>query len=144
MAGQDRGTPALGVLLKRGNGASPETFTAIAEVFDMNGPNVKLDTTESTHLADSWKGFKAVLLDGGDVKFTVNFIPTDATQSVTSGLIDDMINKSLKNFQIVWPDSVNTVWPFAAYVTSFSPKAPLAGMLRADVTLKLDGAPAFT
>src|SRR5437660_1066362 len=144
MPSQDRGVPALGVLLKRGNGASPEVFTAIAEVYDITGPAVKLDTVDSTHLADQWKGFKPTLAEGGEIKFVVNMIPTDATQSVAQGLMADIIGKQLRNFQLVWPDASSTTWPFAAWVTGFAPKAPLTGMLRADITLKLDGAPAFT
>lgn len=140
---QDKGTPGLGSLLKMGNGASPETFTTIAEVYDINGPALKADTVDSTHLADTWKGFKIALKDGGTVKFSVNFLPTDATQGLSTGLLVKFENGTLANWQIQWSDANTTVWQFAAYVTDFQAKAPLTGMLRADISLKLDGIPAF-
>lgn len=143
MAGQDKGTPGLGTLLQMGTGASPEIFTSIAEVFDIVGPALKADTVESTHLADTWKGFKITLKDGGTVKFTVNFLPTDATQGLSTGVLVAFENGTLKNWRIVWSDANATVWQFAAFVTDFQAKAPLTGMLRADISLKLDGIPAF-
>lgn len=146
MPGQDRGRPTLGLLLKRGNGASPETFTAIAEVKDINGPNLKTSTQDSTHLADTWKGIKPILLEGGEVKLTVNFLIDDATQSYASGLLLDHANKSLRNFQILWPDGLGGViatWPFAAYVTTITPKGSVTTITTAEVVLSIDGEPAF-
>lgn len=146
MAGQDQARPSLGILLKMGNGASPETFTSIAEVKDIDGPNLKVSTQESTHLADSWKGIKPILLEGGEVKLTLNFLVDHATQGFASGLLLALANKTLKNWQIIWPDGTGgtaATWPFAAYVTSFTPKGTTTTLQAAAVTLSIDGTPAF-
>jgi len=146
MAGQDRARATLGLLLKMGNGASPETFTAIAEVKDIDGPNLKVSTQESTHLADTWKGIKPILLEGGDVKLTVNFLVDDATQGFASGVLLALANKTLKNWQILWPDGAGgtaATWPFAAYVTNVVPKGSTTTLTTATLTLSIDGEPAF-
>ncbi len=41
-------TLGYGVLLKEGDGASSESFTAIAELFNLSGPSLGLDTVETT------------------------------------------------------------------------------------------------
>ena len=41
-------TLGYGVLLKEGDAASPEQFTAIAELFNLSGPGLALDAVEST------------------------------------------------------------------------------------------------
>jgi hypothetical protein len=146
MAGQDKGRPTLGLLFKRGNGASPETFTAIAEVKDINGPNLKLSTQDSTHLQDTWKGIKPILLEGGEIKLVLNFLVDDASQSLAAGLLLDFATKALRNFQILWPDGAGGVvatWPLAAYVTGFTPKGSVTTITTADVVLSIDGTPAF-
>lgn len=140
---QDRGSVGLGVKLKMGNGASPETFTTLAEVVDFNGPNLKLNTTDSTHYQDTWMGKKPTLLDAGTATFTCNFIPTDATQGLSTGFLVNMFNKTLVDWQVQWTDGSLTTWQFQAYVTDFQPKAPINGMLRASITLTLEGVPAF-
>lgn len=146
MAGQDQARPSLGILLKMGNGASPETFTAIAEVKDIDGPGLKVSTQESTHLADTWKGIKPILLEGGEVKITVNFLVDNATQGLASGLILALASKTLKNWQLLWPDGAGgtaATWPFAAYVVGFTPKGSTTTLQSATVTLAIDGTPAF-
>lgn len=141
MAGQDSGVPSLGLQLKRGNGASPETFTAVAEVKDISGPALKVNMLESTHLGDTWVGRKPNTIDGGEIKLTCNFLVTNATQGLASGLLLDLANRSLRNFQLVWPDG--TSWPLAAYVNGFTPKGSTTTILTVDVTLMIDGTPAF-
>ncbi len=132
---------AFGTLLKIGDGGGPETFTTIAEVTDIKGPTLSLDTIEATShdSANATKEFVAGLKDAGEVTFSVNFIPTNATQSYATGLIKDWYNRTKRNFRMVFPDT--TTWNFAAFVTRFEPAAPVDGKLAADVTLKIASSP---
>lgn len=135
---------SFGTLMKIGDGATPtEAFTTIAEVLDITGPELTLGTEESTNHSSpgGWAEFVPTVKDGGEVGFEVNFLPSNATHSYAAGLIKDFDNKTKRNFQIVFPDSGNTTWLFAAFVTKFAPKAPVAGRLAADVTLKVTGQP---
>ncbi|MEM3453498.1 MAG: phage tail tube protein [Candidatus Hadarchaeum sp.] len=133
---------AFGTYLKVGDGGSPETFTTIAEVKDITGPDFTLDTVEVTNQdSGHWKEFIPTLLAAGEVRFSVNFVPTDATQGYSTGLLKDMVNRTKRNFKLVFPDASSTTWSFSAYVTAFSPKAAVRDVLAADITLKITGQP---
>jgi predicted secreted protein len=130
-------------LLKIGDGGGPEAFTTIAEVKDISGPALALATEDVTSHSSSgaWREFIATLKDAGEVTFTVNFIPTTATQSYTSGLLRDYNNRTKRNFQLVFPDGGSTTWAFPAYVTGFEPDESVEGVLEASISLKIAGAP---
>jgi hypothetical protein len=134
------GMAGLGALIQRGDGASPEAFTSIGEVQTLSGPSFKVDTVESTHLSDVWKQRVATLIDGGEVKFTVNWIPANTTQRfVVSGLGFDLISRTKRNFKVQFADG--TAWRFAAFVTGFDPRMPKDGIQSADFTLMMTDQP---
>jgi predicted secreted protein len=133
---------SFSTLLKIGDGATPETFGTIAEVLDIDGPDLGLDTEEVTShdSANGWSEHIGTILNGGEVSFDVNFVPTDATHDTSTGLQGDMIDRTLRNFQLVLPDSGTTTYAFAALVTGFKAAEPVKGALRASVKLKISGA----
>lgn len=136
-----------GTLLKLGDGGGPETFTTIAEVKDVTGPGMEADTIESTNHSspNGWKEYLAGMLDAGEVTFSVNFIPSDATQDDATGLIFVMKQRLKRNFQLLWPGpGANRLCAFPALVTGFEPTAPVDDALTADITLKVTGEPIFT
>ena len=137
------GISAFGTLLKIGDGGDPETFTAIAEVSSISGPGLSLDTIDVTHHSSTagWREFVGGLLDAGEVSFDINYLPTDATHDASTGLIKDMTDRTVRNFQLVFPDASNTTWSFSALVTGFEPSEPVDDKLAASVTLKLTGQP---
>lgn len=132
---------AFGTLLKIGNGGTPETFTSIAKVGDIEGPSMKTNMADVTnHLSTG--GYEEQLPTTrtmGSIKFPVSFIPTATTHSYSAGLVKDWVNKTKRNFQMVFPDS--TTWTFAAYVEEISVKAGVKDPLSADITLTITGAP---
>jgi len=140
------GISAFGTLLQIGDGGSPESFTTIAEVSSISGPSLSLDAVEITHHSstDGWREFVGGLLDGGEVSFDINFLPTDATHNASTGLLADMMNRTRRNFKLVFPDSGSTTWSFTALVTAFEPAEPTDDKLAASVTLKLTGKPTLT
>ena len=134
---------SFGTLLQLGDGASTEAFATIAEVLDISGPDLTLDTEEVTSHSstDGWDEHVATILRGGEVTFDVNFVPAGATHSYAAGLLKDMTDRTLRNFQLVLPDGDTTTWAFSAYVTKFPLSAPVAGALRSSVTLLISGKP---
>src|SRR3546814_10372592 len=71
-----------GVHLARGDGASPQVFTNVAELIDLSTPSMTKDQVEATH-TDSTDGFREFIpgpTDGGEFSATMNFIPGNATQ----------------------------------------------------------------
>lgn len=132
-----------GTLLQIGDGADPENFTTIAEVRDITGPGLGLDTADVTShdSTGGWEEHIGTILRSGEVTFDVNYIPTDGTHDASSGLINDQESRTLRNFQLVFPDGGGTTWSFAALVTGFDPTGPVDGELTASVTLKPSGQP---
>lgn len=141
---ESAGISSFGTLLKIGDGATPtEVFTTIAEVKDISGPSLKLNTDELTNHGSpgGWKEKVGTLLEAGDLSFDLNFVPTHATHNPTTGLIADQTARTKRNFQLVFPDTASTTWAFTALVTEFEPAEPVEGVLKASVTLEITGQP---
>ncbi len=135
---------AFGTLLKIGDGATPtENFSTIAEVKDIGGPKLKLNTADVTSHSstDGWKEVIGTILEAGEVSAKINFIPTNSTHSYSTGLIKDMLARTKRNFKIVFPDAGSTTWLLPALVTGFEPSEPVDGVLEADITLTISGKP---
>jgi hypothetical protein len=134
---------AFGTLLKIGDGGGPETFTTIAEVLDISGPEFELRTEEVTHHQSpgGWAEYIGTIKDGNEVTFDINYQPTHATHNESTGLLADLINRVKRNFQLVLPDAGTTTISFTALVTNFPISEPVAGVLRTSVTMKITGQP---
>ena len=136
---------AFGTLLKIGDGAGSESFTTIVEVTDVGWGGMKVSLADVTNHG-SVNAFKEVVpttVDPGQVKFSVNFLPSALTQSFTYGLLRDIAARNKRNFQLVFPTPAPTTWAFSAYVTGFDQKGPADGKLAADFTLDITGYPTF-
>lgn len=118
------------------------TFQEIAQVRDINGPAVSVDAIDASHSGSGWKKYLPGLIDGGEVTFDIAYDPDLATHSATAapGLPYYQIQRSVKTYKVLFPDTTPASASFSAFVTKFTPKAPYAGLLTADVTLKLTGA----
>lgn len=134
---------SFGTLLKIGDGAPTEAFTTIAEVMDISGPSLAQGTVEVTSQTATarYREFIATLKDGGEISFDINYITTDGTHDPTTGLLNDFEDGTLRNFQLVFPDTGSTTWTIPSIVTGFEPAAPVDGALIASITLKVSGQP---
>lgn len=136
-----------GTLLKMGDGAEPEVYTTVAEVKDIGGPEMEADVIEVTNQDSTggWKEFIAGLLDAGEVTFDVNWLPGDATQDATTGLVSVMFARVKRNFRLQWPGTgAGKVCTFPALVTGISPDSPVDDANTASITLKVTGPPVFS
>lgn len=135
---------SFGTLLKIGDGASSEAFTTVAEVRDIKGPALELNTEEVTSHSSTagWEEHIATTATGGELSFELNWIPGNATQSYSAGLLKLLATtKTPWNFQLVVPAASSVTWSFAAIVTKFVPDLPVKGKQAGAVTLKLTGQP---
>lgn len=136
---------AIGTLLQRGDGGGPENFTTVAEVVDISGPGMSVETIDTTshESAGGWREYISGLADGGEVSFEINYIPDSASHDATAGLLQDFQGKTLRNWNLVFPDVSSTTWAFSAFITGFEPTAPASGndKLGASVTMKVTGQP---
>lgn len=138
---QTTGTSGFGTLLKAGDGATPETFTTIAEIYNIGGPNPSREMIDMTH-HESPSDYREKLpsfKDGGQITFDANFLPANSTHDSTSGFWADFENGTRRNFQIVFPDPGTTTASFAGYVMSPNISAPIDDRLGVSVTLEVDG-----
>ena len=138
---------SFGTLLQRGDGVQPtEGFTTVAEVKDIEAPEMTLNTHEVTHQESPDAHMERIggLLDTGELGFTINYRPDNATHDDATGLIADMRAREVKNYRLQFPDTSATKWTFPGLVTSFKAKAPVDGVLEADVSVTVCGAPSFS
>ena len=135
------GTTSVGTVFNRGDGASNEAFTAIANVRSIAGPSKIRATIDSTALdtAGGYRTFIAHFRDGGDVTLAMNF-----TRAGYDDMNDDMDSDDTVNYQIVLPDTSNTTLEFAGLVTALSLGASTDDMVSSDVTIKVSGAVTLT
>lgn len=131
---------AQGTLLKIGDGEEVETFSTIAEVTNISGPSLSADSIEVTShdSEDGYREFIQGLKDAGEVTMDLNFVPTNATQA---SLLSIYESGEVTNFQMVFPDTTNTTWGFAGFVTGFEVGMPTDTQLTASSTIKITGKP---
>jgi predicted secreted protein len=136
-------TSGIGTQFKIGDGATPETFTTVAEVKSIEGPELSLDLMDVTNM-DSPSYYREVLpgfKNAGEVTLELNFLPAHSTHNAVTGLLSKFEGRTLRNYKIVFPNIGNTTWSFAGYVTKFSPTANFDEPLNAAVTITVTGAP---
>jgi len=121
--------------------ATPGTYTTIAAVLDIEGPNLEVDMIDVTSRDSSgWKEFIAGLGDAGEVTFDVIYDADAATHgNTTPGLMYLVTNKTKKNWKITLADPTPTTWTISAFIKAFKPKMPMKDAQRASVTLKVTG-----
>lgn len=125
-------------LVKRGDGAgTAEVFTAITEVVgDIDGPSSKRDKKEVTpHKRSDWfREFKPSLIDPGEIKFKMNYVPADQTQEDLEADFNDAV---IHNWQVAFPDDTGV--QFAAFPIEFARSEPAEDAITISVTLAITG-----
>lgn len=134
---------AQGTLLQRGDGATPEVFTTLAEVGSISGPTLQADLIEVTnHSSPSrFKEYIQGLKDGGELTFDLNYQPNEATHNNATGVLGDWNSGARKNYRLRFPVSPTVDWILPVIVTNFEIDAQVAEQLKASITLKLVSAP---
>lgn len=114
---------------------------AIAQVRDISGPGMSMDTHELSHRDSPWKQYGAGLTDNGEVTFDIVYDP-DLTshKATTPGLVYYFENRSTVAWVLSFADTTATTASFSGYVKGFSPKTPMNDAQTADVTIKIMGA----
>jgi hypothetical protein len=96
------GKVGLGTVFKVGDGASPEAFTAVANVVSINLSGRSVEEVDFTHLASDagFREFRAGFKDPGELSMTLHFNPSDATHDGTTGLESKLLSGATFNWQI--------------------------------------------
>lgn len=129
---------AQGMLIKIGNGASPEVFSTIKEIKTFSGPSGSAAVIDVTDLSSLAKEKRMGLADEGQLSFTINYIPSDTQHAL---LRTKRASREETNFRMVFTDdSPSTTWTFGAFVTGFAVSGAVDGVVEANVTLEITGA----
>lgn len=126
----------VGTLFKRGDGESSEAFTSLSEVNSIGGPNKTRETIDVTSL-DSTGGYRefiASFRDAGEITLEMNW-----TRDGYDTLNDDFESSNSVNYQIVFPDTGETTYDFAGYVTGVEQSVPTDDKITMTVTIKITG-----
>ncbi len=126
-----------GTTLSIGDGLSPETFTAIAEVKDVSGFGVSLEQVDVTHLTSPQrkKEYIAGLGDGDTMTAKCNLTPANAV--VLKTWID---NGLVTNFRMNFPGTLSDYQfggsPAGWHILGVQP----SGVLEVEIGFKMTGA----
>lgn len=119
--------------------AGDDTWVAIAQVRDVDGPEMLTEAIEATCHNDSGlnnhRDYVPGLNDLGDVTFELAYDEAQASHT----WLRSSARSAFKDFRVVHPDTGGTVWTFKAMTTSLSTKFPVDGLMTADVTMKAKG-----
>jgi predicted secreted protein len=130
-----------GSKLQLGDGQSPtETFVDVAEVRDITPPSLSRDVIDVTNQqsTEGWREKIPGFRDGGEVTFECNWLPKDATQDGTTGLLSTFNDELSHNWKIVLPDTISVV-SFSGFVTGYEPDMPLEEQGQLSVTITVTG-----
>ena len=129
----DAAIQGYGAQIMVGDGASPESFEAIAAVTSITPGEMSTADILRTHLRSPARHQEHApgLRDSGAFELRGKWLPNHESQSnqgggsgsfAAGGLIKLWRTAEIKNFQIVLGDgSPGTVWPFRGYVAGFQP-----------------------
>lgn len=128
-----------GTLFKRGDGASAEAFTAIAEINNIDGPGFVREIADVSDLSSTWREHKGTIRDGQTLTINCNF-----THDTYADWLADLNNNNNVNYQLVWPDAEVSTLSISGFVTELSTATPLADKINVTVTIKVSGQPSFS
>jgi predicted secreted protein len=121
---------AQGVVLSRAG-------AAVGSVTNISGPSVTQETVDITDLDSTWREHKGVLMNGGEVTFTVNYLFDNAVHQNVRG---DMSAHTSSAWTLQYTDATTITASFNALVTAFSTEAAVGGVVTANLTLLVNGA----
>lgn len=124
-----------GTTIGVGDGASPEVFSNVGEVKDINWQDAGGTEIDVTNLSSTSKEFIMGLPDNGSVALVCNYDPNDTPQSTLKTSKDA---QTLKNYKVTLSDA-STTFTFAAYVMNWSVTLTEDDRAVLNVSLKISG-----
>jgi predicted secreted protein len=112
-------------------------ITPLAEIKQIDFTGAKFDLADVTNYQSGvFKEWLTTLADSGEVSFTGNYIPTDASQQALLGFFNAGL---LVSWIVTLPNSLGTI-TFKAYVQSLEHNLPLDKEATITGKLKITGA----
>jgi hypothetical protein len=89
-----------GILLKAGDGATPEVFTTVAEIVSLKPSSYSRNKVDVSNHNEARESNILGMLRQSDVTGTCNLVPSDATHTL---MRDDIKNNVKRNWRITYP-----------------------------------------
>lgn len=134
---------SFGALFKTGDGGGPEVFTALAECKTINGIEISSNTEEVTHHT-STRRFKETVKttnEMGNITLGCNWLPNDATQDATTGLVSLIEELGVTNFQVITASTPSVTWTIPGRVVGVSTDQEFDGASEVEFEIEPSGAP---
>lgn len=129
-----------GTAFKRGDAASPEVFTKVAEVRKIGSLGSSRGLIDVTNLdSPDFMEYILAMKDGVEMTIEANFLPNNATQNSAAGMIADHTNGTVRNFLIVLPGSFGS-FSFSGLVREWKTDVDTNAAMVATFTVKITGA----
>lgn len=115
--------------------ATPGTYTAVGEVYDVTPPEKTMETVDATNHShtDGVRRKIAGLIDSGTASFQVAFDPALTVYAAINTILDA---RAVKNWKFTYPGGANTILP--ALVVGLGREVPLDDKMV--ITVSLEGA----
>jgi len=125
-----------GTILQRGDGGTPEVFTAVPEITAITGPTATKAQIDVTDLSSTAKQFLGGLADFGQMTVEIHYIPGNA---VHTAIRNDFINAAspVHNWKLLFVNSHQ--WAFQAFVMGFPGNTQMNATQKGTITLRLTG-----
>jgi predicted secreted protein len=135
------GKDAFGHILRLGDGASPEVFTAVAKMKDLDGPGFSRESYDATthDSADHYEESEPGIKSGGELSAAILYDPSNANHRALFTAYESTENH---NWQVVTPVAGTTgywVMSFTGHIKDFKYKGPVKGLIEADMVIKISG-----
>lgn len=140
------GISTQGATIRVSDGNSPELWDDIACATSIQGPTGSRQVIDTTCLTSTGREKNVGIPDFGQVTFGIIFSTVSTDNHVTSSqsLWENFINGTRQSFRMIIPESPEQYVQFNGYVLNFSLNEQIDDVVRADVTLEVDGAPTAT
>lgn len=132
------GLDAFGIALKRSDMATPTaTFTTIANVTNVSGPEIERETYDVTahDSVDGWREFIGGLKDGGEVTLEINYDPRKHDPFVA-----DFGDTVPRDYKLTFPGTLGE-WALKLVLTGFKSEAPVDDKFTGEMKFKVSGKP---
>lgn len=131
------------------SGASPATFADIMGIKSISGPSITRDTHDVTTMSsDGWREYIGGLVDGGEVGFSANWLPRDASQGQEAGGLMAEFDKGSCESRSRWrivipgcPGEPEVYLEFDGILSGQNIDIPMDDVMGFEGTVKVSGRP---
>lgn len=123
-----------GTFFKIRTSTGPDVYTTIGEQTAVNPFGIAVDSIDASHEGspNGYREFIPGLKDSGEASFEINYVPGGSAEAAIMSAIG-----TTKVCRAVFPSGAYA--QYSAFITEFSPEAPLDDKMTASITLKITG-----